>query len=285
MALTAQLAYYYDWKYSYYFMMLLILLAIVCILIFFKYAPRQFSIPLKDMHLRSMLIVSVAMLMLIYVISYGKVLDWFPSNKIVLYVCLAPCLLCLFFWHQKNLDKPYINLVPLRSKKRILGYLYMMLAMFFSSSSTLVTSYLTSVIRVDSVHANTVCLWLLPGFMVGAFICFWWFRLQRWRFRFIVCGGLFCFVIYFEVLYFGVSSSSTYEMLYLPTFFRGMGMMILIIPFSLYVVEKLEPKYLLSNAFFLISFRSVLSPVIGLSFFLTYFIYSNRRIYMCYLKL
>lgn len=165
------------------------------------------------------------------------------------------------------MERPYISLVPLHSKKRLLGYFYMVLTMFFSSSSTLVTSYLTSVIRVDSVHANTLCLWLLPGFVVGAFICFWWFRWQRWRFRYLIGGGMSCFAIYFGVLYFGVSPDSTYEMLYLPTFFRGLGMMTLIIPFSLYAVEKLDPKHLLSNAFFLISFRSVLAPVIGLSFF------------------
>lgn len=76
---------------------------------------------------------------------------------------------------------------------------------------------------------------------------------------------MFCFVIYFAILYFGVSHTSTYEMLYLPTFFRGLGMMTLVIAFGLYVAEHLEPKYLLSNAFFIILFRSALSPVIGMS--------------------
>lgn len=69
------------------------------------------------------------------------------------------------------------------------------------------------------------------------------------------------------MLYFGISPDSTYEMLYLPMFFRGLGMLTLIIAFALFAVEDLHPKYLLSNAFFLITFRSVLTPVIASAFY------------------
>ena len=96
---------------------------------------------------------------------------------------------------------------------------------------------------------------------------FWWFRWQRWRFRFLIAGGMSCFVIFFGILYFGISPNSTYEMLYLPIFFRGLGMLTLIIAFALFAVEDLNPKFLLSNAFFLIIFRSVLTPIMATSFY------------------
>ena len=44
-------------------------------------------------------------------------------------------------------------------------------------------------------------------------------------------------------------------------------MMVLIIAFALFAVEDLNPKYLLSNAFFLIIFRSALSPIMATSFY------------------
>ena len=50
-------------------------------------------------------------------------------------------------------------------------------------------------------------------------------------------------------------------------FFRGLGMLTLFIAFGVYVVEDLDPKLMLSNAFFLISFRSVISPVMASSFY------------------
>lgn len=43
-------------------------------------------------------------------------------------------------------------------------------------------------------------------------------------------------------------------------------MMTLVIAFSLYVVEHLDMKYMQMNAFYLIMFRSVLSPMAGMAF-------------------
>ena len=73
----------------------------------------------------------------------------------------------------------------------------MMLVMFFSTSTTLLTNYLTVILKVDTTHTYSLYIYLLPGYVVGAFICFWWFRWQRWRFRFLIAGGMSCFVIFF----------------------------------------------------------------------------------------
>ena len=214
-----------------------------------------------------MLIIATGVLMLIYVITYGKTLDWMASTRICIYIVIAPLLVALFLWEQFHSPHPYVSLKPLFQWKAIVGYFYMMLVMFFSTSTSLLTSYLTTILRVDNTHSYTLYIWLLPGYAVGAFICFWWFRWQRWRFRFLIAGGMACFALFFGILYFGVSPDSTYEMLYLPMFLRGLGMLTLIIAFALFAVEDLPPKYLLSNAFFLITFRSVLTPVIASAFY------------------
>ena len=100
MLVTAQLAYHYDWKYMYYFMMLMILLAIVMVIICFRHNRPIKSIPLADLHIREMFIISTGLLMLMYVINYGKVLDWMASPKICLYIMIAPILIALFIWYQ-----------------------------------------------------------------------------------------------------------------------------------------------------------------------------------------
>lgn len=267
MAITAQLAYYYQWQYMYHFTILLMLTAMIFILLFFRYAKRPISFPYKDIDWKSILIIATALLFAIYVFTYGKTLDWFDSPKILLYTLTIPVLIYLFVYRQQTHAKPYISLKPLKHHKSIIGYFFMIIAMFLSATSLLVTNYMNSIIRVDSVHANSLNLYLIPGFIIGAIICFWWFRWQRWRFRFLISGALFCYVIYLGILYFGISPESTYEMLYVPMFFRGLGMLTLFIAFGVYVVEDLDPKLTLSNAFFLISFRSVLAPVIASSFF------------------
>ena len=264
MVLTAELAYHYNWKYMYYFMMLLLLLAILLVIVCYRHNRPLQKIP-RD--LREMFVIAIGLLMLMYVINYGKILDWMSSYKICAYIVIAPILIAFFVWMQYHSETPYVNLAPLYQPKAIVGYFYMMLIMFFSTSTTLLTNYMTSILKVDSTHSYVLYIWLLPGYILGAFICFWWFRWQRWRFRFFIAGGMACFAIFFGILYFGISPESTYEMLFFPIFLRGLGMLALIIAFALFAVEDLNPKFLLSNAFFLIIFRSVLAPIIATSFY------------------
>ncbi|MEG0467030.1 MAG: MFS transporter [Mucinivorans sp.] len=278
MVLTAQLAYHYQWQYMYYFNILLMLIAMMFILMFFRYAKKPIAFPFKDIDYQSIVLVASALLLSVYVFTYGKTLDWFASPKITICSIAIPILFYLFWRRQQTASKPYVSLKPLQHHKAIIGYCFMAVVMFLSATSSLVTSYMNSIIRVDSVHSNAINLCLLPGFVVGAFVCFWWFRWQRWRFRFLISGGLFAYVIYLAILYFGISPESTYQMLYVPMFFRGLGMMTLFIAFGVYVVEDLDPRLMLSNAFYLISFRSLLAPVISASFF-TNLIYSLQAKY------
>jgi len=267
MALTAQLAYYYQWQHMYYFVVILLLIAIVFISAFFRYGHSPLHIPFKEMDGRSVLLAATSLLFIIYIFTYGKTLDWFSSPKIVIYTVATPILLWLFFYRQSNAKKPYIRVEVLNHSKALIGYFFMILTMFFSSSSSLIISYATSIIRIDSIHTNALNLWMLPGFILGAIICFWWFRWQRWRFRFLISGGMFCFVIYFAILYFGIAPGASYEMLYFPMFLRGMGMMVLFIAFGVYVVEDMNPRLMIYNAFFLIAFRSALAPALSTSFY------------------
>ena len=279
MIVTAQLAYYYDWKYMYYLEIILLLVAITAVLATFCYAKRPIRSPFRGIDFKSMFIAAISILMTMYVFTYGRTLDWFHSPRLRYYSVAAILLMFLFLWVQwaNRSRDPYVHLIQITRVKALLGYLYMFIAMFFCSSGTLITNYVTSIVRTDSVHANMLYLYVIPGFVVGAFMCFWWFRWQRWRFRYFVSAGMFCFVGYFAIMYFGISPHSTYEMLYLPMFLRGIGMMILFISFGLFVVEELPPKYMLSNAFFLILCRSVLAPVIGSSFFSNMLYYLQLR--------
>lgn len=267
MIVTAELAYHYNWQYMYYFMMMMLMASILIVIVCFRHNRPLKPIRLSELHIREMLVIATGLLMLMYVINYGKVLDWMSSFKIRLYLVIAPILIAFFIWKQYHSKQPYVNLAPLYQPKAIVGYLYMMLVMFFSTSTTLLTNYMTSILKVDSTHTYQLYIYLLPGYALGAFICFWWFRWQCWRFRFLIAGGMSCFAAFFGILYFTVSPESTYEMLFLPVFLRGLGMLVLIIAFALFAVEELNPKFLLANAFFLICFRSVLAPILATSFY------------------
>lgn len=211
--------------------------------------------------------VSTIILSVIYICTYGKTRDWFESREIVLLSVAVVTLLYLFVRRQQTIEKPYINLEVLKSKKAIVGYFFMSVVMILSSSSALISSYTSSVLKVNSLYSNGLNLVMIPGFILGAIVCFWWFRWQIWRFRVLVFWGMMCYVLYFGIIYFGLTPEGTYEFLFVPMFFRGMGMMILFIAFGVYAVEQMNPKLMIYNAFFLVAFRSVLAPVVGSSLF------------------
>ena len=97
-----------------------------------------------------MCIISTGLLMIMYVINYGKVLDWMASTRICVYLVVAPVLIAFFIWMQYHSEKPYVNLAPLYQPKAIVGYFYMMMVMFFSTSTVLLTNYLSTILKVDT---------------------------------------------------------------------------------------------------------------------------------------
>lgn len=147
MAITAQLAYHYQWQHMYYFVTILLLVAILFVLCFFRYAQRPVHIPFKEMDGKSMFIIAAAYLLTLYTFTYGKTLDWFASPKIRVYVFIIPLLIALFIYRQRTQPKPFVSLKPLTLHKSIIGYGFMVLAMFLTATSSLVTNYMNSIIR------------------------------------------------------------------------------------------------------------------------------------------
>lgn len=266
-ALTAQLAYYYQWQYMYYLIIIMLLVAIIFVLCFFDFLRRPIRIPFKAVDWKSIVLAAAVMLMVIYLLTYGRTLDWFASGRLCIYAVLAPLLFRLFLMRQKDNHERYVSLRIFRSHKPGIGYVFIFFTLLFSTTSTLVTSYMNNVLRIDSLHANVLNMWMLPGFAAGGFICFLWFRWQRWRFRFLVSGGMACFAVYLAMLYFGVAVEARYESLILPIFFRGLGMMVLFIALALFVVEDLKPDIISSNTFFMVGIRSSIVPALSASLF------------------
>lgn len=166
-----------------------------------KRSPTEENTYRRAPPVKEMFIIAIGLLMLMYVINYGKVLDWMSSYKICAYIIIAPILIAFFVWMQYHSQNPYVNLAPLYQPKAIIGYFYMMLIMFFSTSTTLLTNYMTSILKVDTTHSYVLYIWLLPkAYLLGAFICLV-VQVQRWRFRFIA-GGMACFAAFFGILVF-----------------------------------------------------------------------------------
>ncbi len=263
LVLTAELAYIYNWQYMYYFMILMLLVSIIAVVTCMSFARRLVRIPIKDIDWLSFFLVSVCFMAIIYVATYGKTKDWFNSGQIIIATILIPLTGWLFIRRQFS-EKPFLDMSVLKNRNSVTVYLLSFLLMFYASFSILISSYTTNVLRLDSTHVNELYLYMIPGFLVGGVICYYWF-IKEIRMAWLIFLGFACFTLSIALLYFQITPNGLYEDLYLLMFLRGIGMLVLFVAFAIYGIYGLSPKQLIYNAFFLITARSALAPAVGAS--------------------
>ncbi|MCL1943100.1 MAG: MFS transporter [Candidatus Azobacteroides sp.] len=276
LALTSNLAYLYQWQYMYYLMVGMLLSAILFVLICFRYGRRPIRIPVKEIDWGSVSLITIFFLSTIYVFTYGKTNDWFASPPIIVGCILIFLSVILFVKRQLTSESPYVNLSVLTNKNSLTGYFFMFITMFFSASSSLISSYENTVLRLDSVYTNRIYIWMLPGFIIGAVISWYWFE-KRLRMRWIVSLGFLCYTLSLSLLYFQIHPYGLYEDLYMPIVLRGIAMMVLFIAFGVYMIEGLPRSKYIYNAFFMISTRSVLAPTICASIFSNWLYFLQQK--------
>jgi MFS family permease len=261
--ITAELAYLYNWQYMYYFMILMLLIAIVVVIACMSYARMPENIPIKEIDWLSVFLVSVCFMSVIYVATYGKINDWFISEKIIAAVLLILVTGWLFVRRQFS-DNPILDLSVLKNRNALTVILLSFVLMFFSSFSILVSSYTTSVLRLDTPHVYELYMYMIPGFAVGSLICYVWYK-REIRMAWLIFLGFGCFTLSMVLLYFVIAPGGSYHDLRFLMFLRGVAMLVLFVAFSIYGIYGLSPNQMMFYSFFLIGSRSALAPAVGAS--------------------
>lgn len=265
LVLTAELAYEYQWQYMYYLMIAMLLFAMVMVVICMTFGRRLIRIPLKDIDWLSFFQGSVVLICILYVLTYGKTMDWFVSPHIVFATILIPVVGWMFIRRQLLAkEKPFLDLSILKNRHSLVAHLFSFILMFFASFTVLTSSYVNSVLRIGSTKANDLYLYMIPGIFLGGFICYFMFR-KAIRMAWLIFIGFSCFTISIALLYFEVEPQGLYSDLFIPMFFKGLGMLILFVALAVYSVQGLRPDQLNNNAFFMIGARSVIAPALGSS--------------------
>jgi hypothetical protein len=263
MVLTAELAYRYQWQYMYYFMIALLLVAMLMVVICMAFGRRLIRIPLQDIDWYSFIQCSVAFMALLYILIYGKIEDWFASKNIIIASILAPVLGWMFVRRQLLAKgKPFLDFSVLKNRNSTVAHLFSFIMAFFASFSVLTTAYVNSVLRLDSTKSNELYLYMLPGIILGGFICYYFYK-KKVRMAWLIFIGFSCFTLAIGLLYFEIKPTGLYEDLFIPMFLKGLGMLVLFIALAVYMVKGLKPQQMIYNAFFMIGCRSALAPALG----------------------
>jgi len=254
------LAYHYQWQFMYYFMALLLAISFAITLLIFHNDRTVRRIPLYQVDWLSMLLLSIILIMLTYVCVYFKVNDGLSSVAIQINIVFIPLFSIWFIKRQYSKRRPFINLRTLKNRNVLLALLLMTLMQFLFSTGNIQSSFATTFLGLNSLDsATSINLWMIPGVIVGAVICFFWFKQNR-GLKGIIFIGFSALVGYHILLYFLFYPGVNLEAFCLPVFIKGIGMMTLYAGIGLLAIDKMSITQLFPISTFLILIRSLIGP-------------------------
>ena len=261
--LTAWFAYYYEWQYVYYAMMASMLVAVLITLIAMPFNPYPTKHPpLSFSKFGNVVVFSAMCCSFIYIMVYGKTLDWYddPTIRWSTVICIVSTL--LFFYLEKNRQSPYFVLEALKWRSIQGGILLFLGLMILNSSQLFVNVFVGVGMKCDNLQVAELGNWTLVGYFIGLVFAVFASAKHihlKWLFSMgFVFIGLAALYMYFEV-----QSDGMYERMKWPVIIRATGMMLLYSVTAVYANQRMPYRLLSTWVCIMLTVRMIVAPGIG----------------------
>ena len=265
--LTAWLAYEYEWQYVYYYMMGMLLVSILLIFItmpFHTYVGQRFPINFRDFG--NVVIFSVLWVSVVYVLVYGKVLDWYDDPSICWATALAFASGGIFLYMESTRRSPYFLLDIFKLRTIRVGIVLFFLLMVLNSSSMLVNVFTGVGMKIDNWQNATLGNWCLAGYAIGIVLILV-LRNKGVHFKYLFAMGFLFIGLAALFMYFEVQTMGLYERMKYPIIIRSVGMVILYALTAVYANQRMPYKYLSTWVCIMLTVRMVLGPGTGVALY------------------
>ena len=262
-ALTAWLAYEYEWQYVYYFMMGTILLSILIIFItmpFHSYPGERF--PITFSKFGNVVVFSCMVTCFIYILVYGKTLDWFDDPTIVRAALLTLLFGAIFIYLESSRRSPYFLMDLFKLRTINMGVILFLLLMILNSSAMFVNVFTSIGMKIDNWQNAALGNWCVVGYIIGAILSIaLGSRGVHLKYLFAICFLLLgCSALF---IYFEVQSAGLYDRMKYPVIIRAAGMMIIYSLTAVHANQRMPYKYLSTWICVMLTVRMVIGPGIG----------------------
>lgn len=266
-SLTAWLAYEYEWQYVYYYMMGMLLFSILVIFItmpYHKYHTKRFPINFKQFG--NATVFSITLMCIAYVLTYGKVLDWYDDATICWATATAVITGGLFLYLEATHRNPYYLLKVLSLRTIRMGILLYFLLMFLNSSAMFINVFTGVAMKLDNWQNATLGNWCMLGYFIGGMLTIG-LCVKGVHFKYLFAGGFLLLGLSALFMYFEVQSAGLYERMKYPIILRSTGMMMLYSLIPTYATQRMPYKFLSSWICTMLTIRMVLAPSMGAAFY------------------
>lgn len=266
--ITAYTDYFSNWQMMHLFIIgcfLFVLLYALLLMRPFRFMKR---LPLFGIDWAGASLWSLLMLLVIFVAEYGKFYDWLDAPEIRLGMAgiLVTAALCIF--RMFTAKRPFIEPAAWRYKN--LGKLiiaFFVLCIFLSTPNVLQNAYVGSVLHFDTLNTIKLNWAVMGGVVAGAALCYWWFSKKKLSYNAIVFFGFFCVFMYQLLMYTLIDTRTSLDLLVLPSFFRGMGHMIIYTALTIYITTLVPFNHFFQVLCIIGFIRTGIASPIGSSLF------------------
>lgn len=262
-SLTAWLAYAYQWQDVYYYMMGMTLVAILVVFLtmpYHPYAGRRF--PINFRKFGSVSVFSALMICIIYVLVYGKTLDWYADATIVRSTVLAIFFAGVFLYLESSGRSPYFLLDIFRLRTIRMGIVLFLLLMIFNTSSLFVNVFTGVGMQIDNWQNAALGNWSIAGYLIGAIIAIV-LGSRGVKLKYLFAAGFLLIGASALFMYFEVQNAGLYERMKYPVIIRATGMMLLYSLTAVHANQRMPYRYLSTWICIMLTVRMVIGPGIG----------------------
>ncbi|MFZ4928439.1 MFS transporter [Chryseobacterium sp. Mn2064] len=234
--------YFFDFNWLFYGLLVVLLVLTVTVLTTMNGKARfHKKVPLYQVDWIGYLFYITFILVLGYILVYGRQLGWFGSSLIVCLMIFNTMIMCVFVNRELKLKRPLINLQILKAKNFVIGLLLLFTFYIFKGSTGLAYGYLEAVLGNDPLNTIPVWIAVITGTVTGMFVISRFVLMGYNLIRIIIAGFGMMALFYIYMLLFVSVQGETID--FIPALFiYGFATGILFVPIVSFTTSAAPPQ-------------------------------------------
>jgi len=234
--------YFFDFNWLFYgFIIILIMLTVTILLTMNSKARFTKKIPLYQVDWIGYLFYVSFILILGYILVYGRQLGWFGSSLIITFTIVNLTILSLFVLRELKLKRPLINLQIFKTKNFVIGLLLLFTFYIFKGSTGLAYGYLEVILGNDPLSIIPIWTAVILGTIVSMFVISRFILMGYNLIRMIIVGFGIMGVYYAYMILFVSVQGETVDFIF-PMFIYGVATGVLFVPIVSFTTSSAPPK-------------------------------------------
>ncbi|MBS7334313.1 MAG: hypothetical protein KIG88_12025 [Weeksellaceae bacterium] len=258
----AKMVFNNSWETPYFYMAIIMLLIAACSLIFQHNQRFGFKLPLYQIDVLSLVLLSTSFMSLNYFFVFMKQQAWFNSPNIVGSLIVGIITFLLLMYRQKFLKRKMIDFSVFKKSNVIHSIILLVFLGIYLASSSVYMQYSVGVLGYNNLINAEINLWMIPGIIISGILAFFGFK-NKWPMKYYIASGFVAFFLHTLSLYFLINPQMDIDYLKYSMIIKGLGMGILFIGIWFYACLNLEMGQMMGMMPILIAVRSFVATAFG----------------------